>query len=132
MTERKPFREKLKTMEITPDDLDQAISFRFNLSYPKVIDLVAFLLLLSQKFNGKLEDLHPFIRTTGKTFGHIKIRFPDVIQFHDAKTHCGQHLTNNGRVSAKSLSALDTVDPKRRISNEVIEKIKSTPITNQY
>lgn len=121
---------KGKAIEFYELSQSRAIDFHIRLDDLQVLDLVAFVLLVETKFDGAIEGRDRFTADSIRADrASIKVGFPEVMNYLEAKDHCRAHLEGDG-VKRSYRGALDRMDPGRLQAEVVRDEILRLKPTN--
>jgi hypothetical protein len=112
-------------MECIFGDRAYRIDFYLDMKATDIIDQVAFIILVSRRFNGKVDEPSRFRRGDGKDMGCIFVQFADFDTWDGAKAHCDGHLDRAGQVQASYVGALERADPGLGQAHALLKRLRA-------
>lgn len=113
-------------MECTFGDRGNRIRFEIPTNAPDILDQLAFIVIISLRYNGEISDPSKFKRGDGKRWVGLEMKFSDFEHWSDARAHCSGHLDERGCVNRSYVGALERADPGLRMARTILAEIEKT------
>jgi hypothetical protein len=102
----------------------QTMRFDVRLAGDKALQQVAFIYLLSMKFDGEAHTDGSTHKYNRRRFGRLEVKFKDYMTTLEAAAFCNTQLSEDGLVREHYVGALDKADPGFLFSRALLAKFK--------